>query len=149
MPQNKTISVWLRTKDGKVALQERSSFGGQSHPDVCQATWAGKVEEAENLESAIKRECAQELGKEFAENFDFSSLKFFSENKFKMKDDDWTCYNYIGEVNENLLSKAKLHNEAKPNFVFADKDNFEEIDLFEDQKKVLKEIINETRTDRK
>lgn len=146
MEKGKTISVWLTLNDGenkgKIALQRRSA-AEQSFPLVYQATWAGKVEDGEEIETAIKRECEEELGKEFCKKFDFLKLELFSKGNFTMKGGDWTCYNYIGKVDEVLLKTAKLHKEAFPEFVFFDKgDDLHSIVLFDDQYKVFKNILN-------
>jgi isopentenyldiphosphate isomerase len=118
----KSISVWLRLEDGKnqgkFAIQKRS-LNNKSFFNICQATWAGKSETNEKIAETIKRECAEELGEEFAKNFDFSTLKLLSKSKYEIKNDDWESYNYEGKINEDLLKMAKLHTEAFPNFIFA------------------------------
>ena len=138
---NKTISVWLVLKDGnnkgRAALQKRSEK--EVHfAFVCQATWAGKVEENESVEDAIVRERKEELG----EDFNFNNLKFFSENKFEFNEKEWTCYNYVGEITEKDLFLAKIHDNAVPEFIFAGEKNINELVLFEDQCKVLKDIYD-------
>jgi len=142
---HKSISVWLKLKDGeskgKVALQKRSA-SNKSFQNIYQATWAGKVEPDEAVEEAIKRECKEELGEGFFDDFDFSSLKFFSEDSYKMKEENWTCYNYIGEVSEDILAKAKLHKESFPEFFIIGKNDLaKDIVLFEDQRKILSKIL--------
>ncbi len=73
------------------------------------------------FEDAIKRECEEELGSDFYDNFDFSSISLLCDNDFEFRGRKWTCYNYIGSINYGLLKKAKLHNDAFPEFVFVDK----------------------------
>lgn len=122
-------------------LQKRSE-SETSFVGVLQATWAGKVEPDEKVEDAIKRECEEELGKDFSDTFIFGKLVFFSEDNFVMKGGDWVCYNYVGEVSDTELVKVKIYGQALPEFVLADKNNFESLNLFEDQKKVLEKILN-------
>jgi len=138
---NKTISVWLKIETGKIALQKRSA-SNKRFSDVCQATWAGKVEDTETVENAVKRECKEELGADFADKFDFSKLKPLDKSEFLIDGKKWECFNFFGEISEENLAKVKLHKEAKSEFVFADKKNFDKIILFDDQKKVLEKIIN-------
>jgi isopentenyldiphosphate isomerase len=142
---DKTISVWLILTDGenhnKVVLQKRSSKE-KNYPSICQATWAGKIEDNESVESAIERECREELGVELYKNFDFSGLKFFSKNNFYFKEKEWTCYNYVGEITQKILDLAKIHSDAMPEFVFAGKENIDNLILFKDQYEVLKNIYD-------
>ncbi|KKQ22666.1 MAG: hypothetical protein A3G45_03330 [Candidatus Staskawiczbacteria bacterium RIFCSPLOWO2_12_FULL_37_15] len=156
MEKNKTISVWLtiisgRNK-GKIILQKRSS-ANKTFPYICQATWAGKVKIGEDVESAIKRECVEELGESFFNAFNFLVLKIFSEDKFIMNGAEWTCYNYVGDISNKILKLIRLHSEALPEFILIDSDSEifpvkseknskNNIVLFDDQYKVLKEIIN-------
>jgi len=156
MENKKTISVWLILNDGgkkgKAALQRRS-VGSQAFHFVCQATWAGKVEENEEIKTAVERECREELGNKFCENFDFSELKLFSKNNFIIKGKEWVCYNYSARYRSNLLKTVKLHREAFSDFIFVGKnDKFysvksgknpeNNIVLFDDQYKILKQILN-------
>lgn len=117
----KSISVWLKLEDGKnqgkFAIQKRS-LNNKSFFNICQATWAGKSEENEKVAETIMRECAEELGESFAENFDFSNLKLLCKSKYKIKNDDWESYNYEGTVSESILKLVKLHAEAFPKFIF-------------------------------
>ncbi len=155
MAVNKTISVWLVIIDGenkgKIPLQKRS-VGEQAFHYVCQATWAGKVEPEESTEAAIKRECREELGKDFFEKFNFSKLKLLSEINFIAKERRWVGYNYLGKIRSSFLEDVKLHNEAFPNFVFignmdkiysvkSGKDPKNNIVLFDDQYKILKKLL--------
>jgi len=151
---NKTISVWLQMADGanagKFALQKRPQ--SEKHfPFVCQATWAGKVESGETAEEAIKRECEEEMGARFKNNFDFSALKFVSKDKFAMKGSDWESYNYTGRISAEELQTAELHSDAEQDFIFVGKNDMFyaiesaknpkiEIVLFNDQYKVFKKI---------
>jgi ADP-ribose pyrophosphatase YjhB (NUDIX family) len=154
MESRKTVSVWLELKDdknkGKFALQKRS----ENHfPFICQATWAGKVEENESLQEAIIRECEEELGTEFKNNFDFLSLKAVSVENFEMTGKNWESHNYTVKISEQKLMIAKIHQDSEPQFVFAGKNSLifpissvkdpkENIILFDDQYKVLKNILN-------
>jgi isopentenyldiphosphate isomerase len=150
MAENKTISVWLKDDQDRVVLQKRSETSN-SFPFICQATWAGKVEPGEDTLEAVKRECSEELGKEFCDGFDFRALKLFLKGDFKAKDSDWTSYNYFGRIGKEDLQSAKLHSEALPNFVFlAASDKYfpikkgenpeNNIVLFNDQYEALKSL---------
>jgi len=153
----KTISVWLKLNNGanvnKFALQKRSQ--SEKHfPGVCQATWAGKVEVGETVENAIRRECEEELGSEFKNNFDFNSLKFISQEEFTMNETSWKSYNYTATISEENLKNIKFHTGAEPQFIFVNQNNEiyplssnknpkEDIILFDDQYKILEKILNE------
>ena len=152
---NKTISVWLIIQDGKnkgkIPLQKRA-FYEQSFPYICQASWSGKFEVSEKAEEAAKRECAEELGKDFSDNVDFSKLKMLPKSSFAMKGGKWETINYLNEISEKLLKKTKLHKDAFPDFIFIGKgDNFypvssgkdpqKNVVLFEDQYEILRNII--------
>ena len=156
MEKNKTISVWLTIIDGrnkgKIILQKRS-LQNKTFAFVCQATWAGKIEIGEDINKAVKRECKEELGDEFYNKFDFSILVLKSKNIYTMKDKEWEVYNLAGTIKEEVLKTARLHKEALPEFIFVDKNSMvyplnsnknskNNIVLFDDQYKVLKEIIN-------
>ena len=159
MPEEKRkiISVWLIIKDGKnqgkPILQKRSGKE-KKFPYVCQATWAGKVELGEKIEDAIERECREELGERFAEEFDFKKLIFSSKHDFVRAEDGevWESYDYYLYVAEKDVSEAKIHEMAFPEFVVegadkleplkSDKDLKENIVLFDDQYKILKSILN-------
>jgi len=151
----KTISVWLIVEDGenkgKIPLQKRS-LDNKRFVYICQSTWAGKVEENEEVIDAVKRECEEEMGKEFAEKFDFSALKLFCKNKYKIDNKDWEAHSFSGTVNDELLKLAKLHHEAFSRFIFvtkgdktysmsSGKDPQKNIILFDDQQKVLEKIF--------
>jgi ADP-ribose pyrophosphatase YjhB (NUDIX family) len=157
MPKNmnKSISVWLELIDGsnkgKFALQKR----GEKEVRflfVCQPTWAGKVEENESVETAIERECEEELGKNFKDNFDFSALKFVGTQKYTFRGEYWQSYNYLGKIKQQDLELAQLHSEAEPQFIFAGKQDkvFDiksakspkfDVVLFDDQYKIFKKIL--------
>ena len=155
---NKTISVWLILEDGKdkgkIVLQRRSA-DEKSFPFVFQATWSGSVEPRENVISAVKRECKEEIGDEFYSKFDFSKLKFLAKQNFfrKSTGNVWECHHYIGQINAENLKLAKLQKGAFPEFIFADekseiypiesgKNPKNNIALFDDQYKILSKILN-------
>ena len=85
---NKTISVWLTVVDGKnagkIALQKRNEVNSR-FLYICQSTWAGKVEDGESVDTAVRRECEEELGKDFADNFDFLNLKHHEDCNFQQQ----------------------------------------------------------------
>ncbi len=154
--ENKSISVWLVLKDGenrgKIILQKRSNKE-TSCPFICQATWAGKVEKGEDIESAIKRECKEELGTEFSESFNFSDLQLLCEDIYKNNGIDCAAFNYLGFIDADGLKNVRLHQEAQKKFIFVGledqvcsteaKENPENcLVLFDDQYKVLKNILN-------
>ncbi len=154
--KNKSVSVWLILRDGpnkgKVALQQRSEKE-KRYQFFCQATWSGKVEEGEKVESAVKRECEEELGKKFKDNFNFSSLEFIGSLAFAAMGKNWESYNYLGKIFEQDLRLASLHKEAEPEFLFASKDTQVfgvisaksprfNIVLFDDQYKIFRKIFN-------
>jgi len=154
MSINKGISVWLSIEDGKnkgkIVLQKRSSKN-KTFFYVCQGTWAGKVEAGENLKAAIKRECKEELGKEFFYKFNFSELKLFAKGNFFVNKKKCACYNYLGTVSRKILETAIIHKEALPKFIIAGKkDKFypiksgkdpkNNIVFFDDQYQVVKKF---------
>ena len=160
---NKTISVWLILEDGKdkgkIVLQKRS-FKNKTFPFVCQATWAGKVEQGENIEDAISRECREELGNEFSDSFNFSGLEILSKSNFDVRKEKWESYNYLGKISERMLKITKIHEESLPEFIFlgeddkfysieSEKDPKNNIVLFNDQCKILKEILDGTKRNNK
>lgn len=153
---NKSISVWLVLNDKKkkeiFVLQKRSS-NEKFSPFICQPTWAGKVERNETIEDAIKRECREELGDNFKNNFDFSSLSFISIETYSLNGQNQKSFNYLGEITKKQLLLAKIHKDAENSFVFTDKkceifsqnskkNPKDNIVLFNDQYKVLKNLIN-------
>jgi len=153
---NRIISVSLILLDGenkgKIALQRRN-LENKSFQYVYQGTWEGKCEAGENDMAAVKRECAEELGQIFFEAFNFSELKLISEDEFILDSEKWACSHYLGSCSSNLLCRAKLHKEAFPEFIFVDKNSLiypldskldpkDNIVLFNDQYKVLKNILN-------
>jgi len=157
--KNRTISVWLSLEDGpnkgKFILQKRSD-NEKTFPFFCQATWSGGVEEKEDVFDAVKRECLEELGKDFYDNFDFTKLIFFAKSSFfrKSKDSVWECNHYTGFIKEEVFKKAVLHKGAAPKFLSisqnddfcsanSGKDPIKNIVLFDDQYKILKEIIKQ------
>lgn len=156
MPKRKSISVWLVMEDGenkgKIALQRRSE-GNKHFPFVCQATWSGKIESNESNQSAIKRECAEELGEAFSNNFNFSELRFLEEFDFTEGKSEWTGFNYLGKISERELSKAVVHKGAFAEFVFlgseeqfydvsSGKDPKNNIILFNDQYNIVKKWLS-------
>ena len=141
---HRIISGWLILKDGenkgKVALQKRS-FTEKHFPYIHQATWSGKIEAGESEDDAMKRECREEMGQDFFNNFDFSKLKILPGG------------NYVGQVDVKALKLVKLHKDAFPEFNFiGKKDKFyssksasdpkNNVVLFDDQHKTLKKILN-------
>jgi len=156
MKDKKTISVWLKLEDGqnagKFILQKRSEDNKNFHY-ICQAAWAGEIEDKESAEDAIKRECREELGNNFADNFDFLELELISIESFLLNGENWESHNFFGRIKDNLLKTVKLHSEAKPEFIFigkndevysleSGKDPKINIVLFGDQYKTLKKILN-------
>ncbi|MDP3882824.1 MAG: NUDIX domain-containing protein [Candidatus Staskawiczbacteria bacterium] len=155
MPK-KSVSVWLKlldgTNKGKFCLQRRAS-SSKHFPYVYQATWAGKVEEGEDPEEALERECGEELGNEFCSNFDFATLNFIGEKNFTEGKNEWVSYNFFGEIGFDRLRMARIHDEAFPGFTFIGKKDLfypvssgknpkENVVLFNDQYKILKRILN-------
>ena len=153
---NKTISVWLILKNEKeqerVVLQKRS-LKDTSFSFICQSTWAGKVEPNEEVSDAVTRECREELGNAFCDNFNFSNLELINKTNFTNKKGDWETYNYMGQIDKKTLNLAKIHGEAFSEFVLVDKNSdFYPISLsknpeintvlFNDQYEVLKNILN-------
>jgi len=156
MITRKTISVWLIVEDGenkgKIVLQRRSAKE-KKFPFVYQSTWAGKVEEGETDEEAVERECCEELGKDFCDKFNFSAITKLEKSSSTKDDTVWDCSNYLGKVSTELLKNVKMHEDAYPEFVFVnDKDLIypitlgknpqDNIVLFDDQYKILKNILN-------
>ena len=137
---NKTISVWLKNESGKIVLQKRN-VNNKRFANVYQATWAGKVEDIETVEGAVERECEEELGRDFANKFDFSKLKSLENSEFMIDGKKWECFNLLGEINNKELKNAKIHSGAFENFFFADEKNFNEFVMFDDQKNILRKII--------
>ena len=147
--------MWLVLEDGpyegKIALQKRSDQE-KRFKHVCQATWTGKVEENESIDKAVERECEEELGKNFKDNFDFSSLKFIAGQDYAFKGNNWESHNFLGRISSQNLEIARLHEDAQSEFVFVDKNakvfplmsakspKFD-IVMFDDQYKIFKKII--------
>jgi 8-oxo-dGTP pyrophosphatase MutT (NUDIX family) len=159
MIKRKSISVWLILKDCenkcKVALQRRVKDSNH-FPYVYQATWAGKIEEGETPEEAVKRECEEELGKQFSDNFDFSILNPIDEENFAEGKNEWISYNYFEKINSEILKIVDIHKEAFSEFTFIGKNEVfypiesgknpeNNIVLFDDQYKVLKNIFNDNK----
>ena len=155
MENRKSISVWLILQDGenkgKVVLQKRNNKN-KSFPYICQGTWAGKVEDRESLENAIKRECKEELGTDFLKRYIFSELFPFAKSNFKINGVKWVCFHYIGKTNQSLLLRARIHKEAFKKFVFIDEDSLtyqiksgknpkNNIVFFDDQYKIVKKLL--------
>jgi isopentenyldiphosphate isomerase len=158
MIKKNTISVWLIMEDGqnmgKIVLQRRSPEE-KNYPYIYQSSWAGKIEPGENNMAAIKRECAEELGNIFHDNFDFSKLIELKKSSSIKGDIEWVCFNYFGKVNENLLNKVKMHDDAYSEFIFVNDDNLvysvksgkdpkNNIVLFDDQYEILKNIFDKS-----
>lgn len=154
---HKTVSGWLMLEDGenkgKIALQKRSFCNNQNSCYICQATWAGKVELGEDNPQAAQRECKEELGEDFYNQFNFSNFKMIGKKDFKINGENWESYNYFGTIKECAINLVKMHKEAFPNFIFINKqdDIFpvssgknpeKHIVLHDDQYIVLKEILN-------
>jgi len=155
MQNKKIVSVWLVVQDGanrgKVVLQKRS-LKNKTSVFICQAAWAGKVEAGESLEDAIKRECKEELGEDFADNFDFSKLEFIKKDNLTIGEKTWESYNYFGKISDEAIKMVKVHNEALEDLIFVDKkdliyplesgkDPKDNIVLFNDQYKIFKNIL--------
>ena len=141
---------------GKVLLQKRSA-NEKNFPNIHQATWAGKADivggELEDTITTIKRECEEELGEEFYNEFNFNSLTALPCSGCIDNQTSWECSNYFGKINQNLLNLVKLHEDAHDNFVFVGKDDLfypiksennpeTNIVLFNDQYEILKDILN-------
>jgi len=158
MIKRKSISIWLILNDGKnkgkIILQRRS-FRERTFSYISQATWSGKVEVHENIKDAVKRECKEEMGREFFKSFNFSKLKIISKDKFIWEDkgETWIRYNYIGAIDSGLLKKIKFHDGAfsrpiiigKNDTVYSiksKKNPKNKVILFDDQYKILKKILN-------
>jgi isopentenyldiphosphate isomerase len=153
---HKSVSVWLKLIDGenkgKIILQRRAK-DSKYFPYVYQPAWAGKVKTDEAIESAIKRECMEELGEKFFNNFNFSSITAIGEKKFIEGKNNWVSYNYFGEINSKQLKTIKIHKEAFSDFYFiesndifypvsSEKNPQNNIVLFDDQCKVLKNLLH-------
>jgi len=148
----KVVSVWLVVEDGvnrgKIALQKRSSRE-KNFPFICQSTWAGKVEPGEEEINTVKRECEEEMGCDFFDEFNNFNISFLCKS-FAI---GWECYNYSGRIKESLICKVKMHEDAFPELLFVGgKDEFypassgknpeDNIVLFNDQYEILKNILN-------
>ena len=154
--KRKIVSVWMILQDGqnqgKAILQKRAGTE-KKFPYICQATWAGKVELGETVENAMKRECIEELGQEFADSLDFSKFKLYSKHDFARAEDGaiWESYDYSVGVNENNILSVKMHTMAFPEFIFAKaidlhpiKENLNpehNVVLFDDQYEISKQLI--------
>jgi len=115
-----TISVWLKSKSEGTWLLQKRSEKNRSFPFVCQPTWAGKVEAGEAIEDAVRRECEEELGKDFCANFNFSSLMMVKKTHYARDERMWEVYNFMGLVDDELLEKVVLCDESFPEFIRAD-----------------------------
>jgi ADP-ribose pyrophosphatase YjhB (NUDIX family) len=150
----KSISVWLKLTDGpskgKFALQKRLEIHRQF---ICQPAWSGGVENSETLEKAIRRECKEELGVEFAGNFDFLKLKFIGTEGFVKNGQRSEGFHYFCKINTADLDKAKIHPDAMSEFIFiGKKDKFfpvssgfnpkDNVILFDDEYKILKNLLH-------
>jgi 8-oxo-dGTP pyrophosphatase MutT (NUDIX family) len=152
----KSISVWLALEDGedreKIVVQKRSPE--ENHfPYLCQATWSGKIDDLETVQDAVKRECIEELGRDFAEGFNFSGLKFLGDSRATTNGISWICSNYFGTITESILKTVKMHKDAFSEFLFisqsdpiyplkSKQDPKKNLVFFDDQYKVLKHLIN-------
>lgn len=138
---NKSVAVWLILKDGKnagkVLLQQRAKIEiirgkrkPQFAPFVCQSTWNEKVEREESLIEAVKRGAKEELGEQFARDFDFKSLKMFNKSNYTFKKRKMTSYDFVGVVSQRQLKKVKLHPGAMPKFILAGREDKENLKIF-------------------
>jgi 8-oxo-dGTP pyrophosphatase MutT (NUDIX family) len=154
MEKNKTISVWLFLEDGenkgKFVLQKRLE---KHRLFVCQPAWSGGIEVGEAPEEAIIRECQEELGIEFAKSFNFLKLKFIGTEGFVKNGEKYEGFHYYSKIRAADLEKVKIHPDAMPDFISIGRnDKFQPISsglnpknnvvLFDDEYKILKEIIN-------
>ena len=79
----KSVGVYLE-KNGSILLQKRAATEikdgvekEQSNPYICQPTFNGKAKEGENIATTLLRECREELGGKFYQEFDIFGLKKF------------------------------------------------------------------------
>lgn len=156
----KSVAAWLiSTESKRVLLQKRATFDGgnpQSFRGICQPTWNGKLEGGEQVMDALKREAEEELGKKFAEAFDFSALKEFDSGEYSFNGKNFISYNFWGVVGPEELALVKLHSGAHPEFVLvsssdmhtvknnSDKsaDPEKDVVFFEDQYEALKKLFS-------
>jgi len=128
MKRRESIAVWLIPVDGKFAgrvlLQQRAQtemIDGaerpQSYPHICQPTWNEKVKDCERLMDAIRRGAVEELGVEFANSFDFSTLALFGIKDYSHGGVRFLGHNFIGLVTQEQLTLINLHSGAKPEFI--------------------------------
>ena len=128
MIEGKTVNVALACIDGKhkgeIPVQQRADREEdpqtgkqrlQSNPYVFQLTFGGKVDKKDkgSLREAIKRECAEELGENFAKSFDFSSLSLFYEAEIVFKERLSRNYNYFGTLTTAQFNMIELHSAAE------------------------------------
>ena len=126
MEERKTVGVVLVCIDGgncgMVPVQQRAEteidektgeLVSQSNPHVLQLTFGGKVEKGETLMEALKRECEEELGKKFAEQFDFSTLILFHTGEFEFRDKHFTSYDYVSTLTTREYEMIELHSAAE------------------------------------
>ena len=150
MENKKSVAVWLISiEDKKILLQKRSASDNgksQSFVGICQPTWNGIMEEDEDVMSAVKREAEEELGAEFAQAFDFSTLKLFDESEYFSNGKKYTGYSYWGVVNSTQLASVVLHGGAEPEFIkigsAQEANQASGITLFDDQYQALKKLFS-------
>ena len=127
----KSVAVWLIIKDGlhprKISLQKRLSATSQSNSGICQPTWNEKLEEGESLIDAVKRGAKEELGEDFYNNFNFSSLVQSGFETFNFKGSRFISYNFVGSVAENQLKTVKMHQQAMPDFIYIGREDLDNI----------------------
>ena len=126
MEERKTVNVVLACADGKhkgeIPVQQRAEREKdpqtgkerlQSNPYVLQLTFGGKVEDGETLEQAIERECAEELGVEFAKQFNVFPLQLFHTAEFVFKERLFKGYSYFGTLTTKQFATISLHSAAE------------------------------------
>jgi 8-oxo-dGTP pyrophosphatase MutT (NUDIX family) len=126
LEEKETVNVILALNNGErkgmIAAQQRAetkvdSRTGeerlQSNPYVLQFTFGGKVEKEESLKHVAKRECKEELGEDFAKQFDFEQLKQLNKTEFVFKGQRFTNYNYFGTLTNQQYDTIVLHSAAE------------------------------------
>ncbi len=146
MEIKKSVAVWLISlADKKVLLQKRANFDGgrpQSFTGICQPTWNGKLEEGEDVMDAAKREAEEELGKKFADIFDFSTLRLFDESEYFSNGAQCRGYSYWGVIDAKRLSLIILHGASEQEFLKVGPVDFSGLKIYsKDTKNINKEIV--------